>query len=48
MMQDFLKKAHVNSINLLIDKIKDDFGKLMCDQYANYFCQTLFRSIGTE
>lgn len=47
-MQDFLKKAPINSINLIIDKIKDDFGNLMSDSYGNYFCQSLVRSVGTD
>jgi len=47
-MQDFLKKAPINSINLIIETIKENFGRLMCDSYANYFCQSLVRSVGTE
>jgi hypothetical protein len=38
MMQDYLKKAPINSINLIIENIKDNFDRLMCDSYANYFC----------
>ena len=37
-MQEHLKKASVNSINLIIDRIKDEFGLLMSDSYGNYFC----------
>ncbi len=48
MMQDFLKKAPINSINLIIEQINESFGRLMCDSYANYFCQSLVRSVGTE
>jgi hypothetical protein len=47
-MQDYLKKAPINCINLIIDRIKDDFGKLMSDSYGNYFCQTLVRTVGAE
>ena len=47
-MQEFLKNAPINSINLIIEKIKEDFGKLMSDSYGNYFCQTLVRNVGTE
>lgn len=47
-MQDYLKKAPINCINLIIDRIKDDFGRLMSDSYGNYFCQTLVRSVGAE
>lgn len=43
-----MKKAPINSINLIIENIKDDFGTLMCDSYANYFCQSLVRSVGAE
>lgn len=28
-MQDYIKKAPINSINLIIEQIKEDFGKLM-------------------
>ena len=48
MMQDYLKKAPINSINLIIENIKDNFDRLMCDSYANYFCQSLVRSVGAE
>jgi len=34
-MQDFLKKASVNTINVIIERIKNDFGKLMADSYGN-------------
>jgi hypothetical protein len=47
-MQDYLKKASMNSINLIIEKVKDDFGRLMTDLYGNYFCQTLVRSVSSE
>jgi len=47
-MQEHLKKASVNSINLIIDRIKDDFGRLMSDSYGNYFCQSLVRTVGAE
>ena len=46
--QEHLKKAPINGINLIIDKIKDDFGRLMSDSYGNYFCQSLVRSVGAE
>ena len=38
MLQEYLKKAPINSINLIIENIKDNFARLMCDSYANYFC----------
>ncbi len=47
-LQDYLKKAPVNSINLIIEKMKDSFAKIMSDQYGNYFCQSLVRSVGSE
>jgi hypothetical protein len=47
-MQEYLKKAPINSVNLIIEKIKDDFGKLMTSQYGNYFCHSLVRCIGIE
>lgn len=37
-MQDYLKKASISNINVIIEKIKDDFGNLMADSYGNYFC----------
>lgn len=47
MMQDFIKKAPISVINLIIAKINDDFGKLMSDSYGNYFCQTIVRMVGS-
>ena len=47
-MQDFLKNPPINSINLIIENIIDNFDRLMCDSYANYFCQSLVRIIGAE
>lgn len=47
-MQEYLKKAPINSISLIIERIKGDFGKLMADSYGNYFCQTLVRSVASE
>lgn len=37
-MQHFIKKAPVTSLNMIIEQVKDDFGKLMIDSYGNYFC----------
>jgi len=37
-MQNFIKKTSVSSLNSIIDRIKEDFGKLMTDSYGNYFC----------
>lgn len=37
-MQDFLKKASINQVSLIIEKIKGEFGDLMKDSYGNYFC----------
>ena len=37
-MQDYLKKTSLNNINVIIERIKNDFGKLMADSYGNYFC----------
>ena len=47
-MQEYLKKASFNSVSLIIEKIKLDFGNLMADSYGNYFCQSLVRSVGSE
>ena len=47
-MQVYLKKAPINSINLIIENIIESIGRLMCDSYANYFCQSLVRNVGTE
>ncbi len=48
MMQVYLKKAPINSINLIIENINAHIGRLMCDSYANYFCQSLVKNVGTE
>ena len=37
-MQNYIKKASMANLNVIIESIKDDFGKLMTDSYANYFC----------
>ena len=38
-MQLFIKKeANHEQINIIIERIKNDFGKLMIDKYGNYFC----------
>ena len=38
-MQLFIKKeANHDQINIIIERIKNDFGKLMIDKYGNYFC----------
>jgi hypothetical protein len=37
-MQNFIKRASFNNLNTIIEEIKNDFGKLMIDQYGNYFC----------
>ena len=47
-MQEYLKKASINSVNLIIERIKDEFGRLMSDSYGNYFCQSLIRSVGAD
>lgn len=47
-MQDYLRKATINSINLIIERIKDEIGRLMSDSYGNYFCQSLIRSVGAD
>ena len=48
-MQDFIKKeANPESINKIIDRILLDFGKLMVDQYGNYFCQNVLRSVSPQ
>ena len=41
-------KASVSAINLIIKRIKDDFGRLILDSYGNYFSQFLVRSSGAE
>lgn len=33
---------------MIIERIKNDFGKLMIDKYGNYFCQTLIRSVNPD
>lgn len=47
MMQDFINKAPISLINLIVAKINDDFGKLMSDSYGNYFCQSIVRMVGS-
>lgn len=47
-MQEFLKKSSVSTINMIIERIKNDFGKLMADSYGNYFCQSLVRTVSSE
>lgn len=48
-MQDFIKKeATMDLINKIIDRIKNDFGRLMIDSYGNYFCQNLLRTVSPE
>ena len=33
---------------MIIEEIKEDFGDLMCSQYANYFCQKLLHTAPAE
>ena len=42
MLQNNLNNFSYQIIDLLIDKIKLYFEKLMCDVYGNYFCQKLY------
>ena len=42
MLQNNLNNFSNQIIDLLIDKIKLYFEKLMCDVYGNYFCQKLY------
>ena len=42
MLQNNLNNFSNQIIDLLIDKIKTFFEKLMCDVYGNYFCQRLY------
>lgn len=43
-LQSTVAKGSYNLNNAIINEIKDNFGELMCDQYANYFCQKLLQS----
>lgn len=48
-MQEFIKKeANLDTIDRIIDRIQNDFGKLMIDQYGNYFCQNLLRTVSPK
>lgn len=47
-MQSFIKRASFNNLNTIIEEIKNDFGKLMVDQYGNYFCQKLLHNVSSE
>ena len=42
MLQNNLNSFSKHIIDILIDKIKSSFEKLMCDIYGNYFCQKLY------
>ena len=42
MLQNNLDNFSPQIIDILIDKIKLSFEKLMCDIYGNYFCQKLY------
>ena len=42
MLQNNLNHFSNQIIDILIDKIKTFFEKLMCDVYGNYFCQKLY------
>lgn len=37
-MQEMLPRLSINSLNLIVEKIKDRVWELMMDPYANYFC----------
>jgi hypothetical protein len=47
-MQSFIKRASFNNLNTIIEEIKSEFGKLMIDQYGNYFCQKLLHNVSSE
>lgn len=47
-MQSFIKRSSFNNLNMIIEEIKGDFGKLMIDQYGNYFCQKLLHNVSSE
>jgi hypothetical protein len=47
-MQNYIKKTSVNNLNKIIELIKDDFGRLMTDSYANYFCQKLLHNLTSD
>lgn len=47
-MQNYIKKTSVINLNKIIEIIKDDFGTLMTDSYANYFCQKLLHNLTSD
>lgn len=42
------KGTSYNNINLIVDTLLNDFGKLMSDSYGNYFCQKHFKVISPD
>ncbi len=46
--QKTLPKISINTLSLIIEEIKDDFGALMSNQYGNYFCQKLLHHASSE
>ena len=47
-MQNFVKKAPMNIIEMIIDEINQEFWQLLTDSYGNYFCQKLILSASSE
>ena len=47
-MQNYVKKAQISVIELIIDEIKDNLAELFIDNYANYFCQKLILNASSE
>jgi hypothetical protein len=47
-MQNFVKKAPMNIIEMIIDEISQEFWQLLTDSYGNYFCQKLILSASSE
>lgn len=47
-MQNFLKKAAIPSLDLIIEELRDSFGALMMDKFANYFVQKLLHNASSD
>ena len=47
-LQKLLNKILPNELDLILEKIKDNFSDLMTDTYGNYFCQKIIQSCSAE
>lgn len=47
-MQNFIKKASLNSLTIIIEEIKESLPILITDQYGNYFIQKMLHNVSSE